>query len=72
LSKLTEEDRLALIKAARGGLCGVCRWAKLVRSSRASLFALCSHPELPRYPGQPVLSCALFEEVAGEGVAEEP
>lgn len=61
---MTREDRLDLIRAARSGLCGVCRWARLVRSSRGSLFVMCSHPELPRYGAQPVLSCARFERVA--------
>ncbi len=57
---MTDADRANLLKAARGGLCGACALAKLVRSSKGNLFVLCTHPELPKYQGQPVLRCAGF------------
>jgi hypothetical protein len=57
------EDRAALARAAQGGLCGVCRHARLVRNPRGSVFARCTHPDLPKYPPQPVLRCAAFAEV---------
>lgn len=63
-------DGAALRRAALGGLCGACAAARLVRSSRGSLFLLCAQPELPKYPGQPVLRCAYFaprEARAGGG-----
>ena len=55
------EDALALKRAARGGLCGSCSLARLVRSAKDSLFVLCTHPELPKYTGQPVTRCAGYE-----------
>ncbi len=54
------ENKADLIRAAQGGLCGVCRYAELIKSSKASLFVLCTHPELPKYPPVPVLRCAGF------------
>lgn len=57
------DDRAALARAARGGLCGACRHARLVRTSRDSVFARCTHPEPPKYPPQPVLRCAAFAEI---------
>lgn len=53
-------DRAALLRAARGGLCGACQNARLVRNPRGSVFARCVHPDLPKYPGQPVLRCEGF------------
>ena len=54
-------DAFALVRAARGGLCGGCRHARLVRSSHESVFVRCTRPELPKYQGQPVLRCGYFE-----------
>jgi hypothetical protein len=45
-----------------GGLCGVCRRARLVRSAKGGIFVRCTHPDLPRYLGQPVLRCLGFGE----------
>jgi hypothetical protein len=53
-----------LAKAARRGLCATCTYAKLIRSSRQSLFVRCAHPALPKYQGQPVLRCRYFTKVA--------
>ena len=58
---MTDQDQRDLANAARYGLCGACQWAKLVRSSKASLFVLCKQPKLPKYQGQPVLRCDYFE-----------
>lgn len=57
-----------LIRAARGGLCGGCTYARLVRtskvrSSKESVFVRCTRPELPKYQGQPVLRCPFFNPV---------
>lgn len=54
---MTREDALELERIARGGLCGGCLWARLVRSARGSGFLLCRHPELPKYPPQPLTAC---------------
>jgi hypothetical protein len=53
---MTEKDRQDLVKVARGGLCARCSYAKLVRAKN-SHFVMCRHPLLPKYQGQPVLSC---------------
>lgn len=46
------------------GLCGSCRWARLV-TSKSSSFVRCGasddHPGLLRYPPLPVLECPAFE-----------
>ena len=46
------------------GLCGRCAFVKELRSSRGSVFFMCSladtRPELPRYPRLPVMECAEF------------
>ena len=55
-------DRRDLSKAARGGLCGSCTYARLVRSKN-STFVRCTQPELPKYQGQPVLRCPFFSPV---------
>ena len=60
------ETRMALGLAARGGLCGRCRLARLVENARGSRFVLCESPETAKYPGQPVLSCPWFERPAGD------
>ncbi|MDZ7705699.1 MAG: hypothetical protein U5L04_14595 [Trueperaceae bacterium] len=56
----TDDTPNDLVRAARGGLCGVCTSAKLIKSSRGSLFVLCEHPEPPKYPPQPVVRCGSF------------
>ena len=52
------------MRAARGGLCGACAHARLVRNPRGSVFARCTHPDLPKYPPQPVLRCEGFLKAA--------
>ena len=55
-------------------LCERCRHLRVVVSAKGSRFLRCAlartRPELPKYPPQPVLACAAFEE--GEGVQEDP
>ncbi len=53
----SSQDQKLLFKAAYGGQCGVCNFAKLVSTSKDSHFIMCSHPQLPKYQGQPVLNC---------------
>jgi len=55
------EEQKLLFKAAYGGQCGVCTFAKLVSTSKDSHFIMCSHPQLPKYQGQPVLNCNFVE-----------
>lgn len=57
--------RTALGLAARGGLCGRCRFPRLIETCRGSAFVLCTHPGQPRYPTVPVLSCPAFEREDG-------
>ena len=68
-------DQLNVNRAAQGssaheaygarGLCGDCRWARLVVNRRGSEFLLCGRqridPRFRKYPPLPVLSCAGFE-----------
>jgi hypothetical protein len=42
---------------ASPGLCGSCSLAKKMTSDRGSIFWRCTHPELPKYPRLPVISC---------------
>lgn len=60
------EQQMALGLAARGGLCARCRFSRLVENDRGSAFVLCGHPEPPKYPGQPVLTCVGFERPGGD------
>jgi hypothetical protein len=49
------------------GLCGSCRWRRLVTSSREQTYVLCQlsaeHPEFPKYPQLPVLACRGYADV---------
>lgn len=56
------EQQAQLEQAALGGICSRCSHARLIRSSRGSLFLLCRHPQLPKYPRQPVARCFGFIE----------
>lgn len=51
------------------GLCGSCRWARAVMSSRGSRFLRCGRadgdPAFSRYPALPVRACAGFEVARG-------
>lgn len=55
------------------GLCGRCRWARLLETRRGSRFWLCgrsaSDPRFPRYPALPVLRCRGFQP--GERTQDE-
>lgn len=55
------EEQKLLFRAAYGGQCGACTFAKLITSSKDSHFIMCSHPQLPKYQGQPVLNCNFVE-----------
>jgi hypothetical protein len=67
---MSDQDKHDLAKAARGGLCATCTYAKLVRSSKSSIFVLCTHPSLPKYQGQPVLKCFGFEVDSSQNTTE--
>jgi hypothetical protein len=47
------------------GLCGACRYSRVIQTARGSTFRLCERsatdPRFPRYPNLPVLSCLGFE-----------
>lgn len=51
-----------------GGLCSRCAHVRFVTSEKGSTFVLCRHAQVdtryPKYPSQPVRSCAAFEKVA--------
>lgn len=51
--------------AIEPGLCGTCRHAQTVASSRGRVFWLCrlsySDPRFARYPPLPVLRCSGFQ-----------
>jgi hypothetical protein len=42
------------------GLCAECRHRRVVRSKKGSVFTLCEHPALPKYPALPVMRCDGF------------
>jgi len=50
------------------GLCGGCRWARVVATRTGSRFVLCGRAEtdrgFPRYPVLPVLKCRGYEPAA--------
>ncbi len=39
-------------------LCRRCEHLRLVQSGKGSTFLMCQEPSLPKYPRQPVASCA--------------
>ena len=41
-------------------LCHRCVHLRVVRSGRGSTFLMCQHPDLPKYPRQPVAACPGF------------
>ena len=50
------------------GLCDTCRYQRLVRTGRGSLFSMClksrEDPDFPKYPRVPVQACAGYEKPA--------
>jgi hypothetical protein len=60
-----------LERAARGGICARCRYADAVVSARGSAFLRCRHPDIPKYPPQPLRSCAGFRP-RSRAPADEP
>jgi hypothetical protein len=59
----------------RFGLCDTCRYQRIVRTTRGSVFTLCersrTEPEYPRYPRIPVLSCAGYVPIQRPGGCPE-
>ena len=47
---------------SRHGLCDTCRYQRLVRNTRGSVFSMCelskTDPRFPKYPRTPVQECA--------------
>ncbi len=41
-------------------LCHRCAQLRLVTSGKGSTFLMCQHPDLSKYPRQPVVACAGF------------
>jgi hypothetical protein len=41
-------------------LCHRCTQLRLIHSGKGSTFLMCQDPSLPKYPRQPVVSCAGF------------
>jgi hypothetical protein len=58
------------------GLCGRCRYARVVESGRGSRFWLCERsrtdPRYPRYPRLPVTRCPGFEAATDRSAPPEP
>jgi hypothetical protein len=58
------------------GLCASCAHARVVTSSRDSVFYLCQlswrDPRFPRYPVLPVIRCRGYEPPAMPTVAPKP
>jgi hypothetical protein len=58
------------------GLCNSCKWQRLVRTTRGSVFSLCerhrSDPRYAKYPPIPVLACPGFERLPADGKAGGP
>ena len=56
----------AVMATTPAGLCDSCRWQRIVRNTRGSVFSLCerskNQPEYPRYPRLPVTACPGYEE----------
>ncbi|HBE67011.1 MAG TPA: hypothetical protein DDW52_02575 [Planctomycetaceae bacterium] len=54
----------SLPRQLAGSLCIGCEHHRRIVSGTGSVFLLCSagveHPHLPKYPRQPVASCAVF------------
>ena len=57
------------------GLCGACRWARIVESRRGSRFYMCGRsrfdPAFPKSPGLPVLRCVGFEPLAADAAVTQ-
>ncbi len=49
----------------KAGLCASCRYVRVVRSDRGSVFYKCqrslTEPDFPAYPRLPVMHCTGFE-----------
>jgi len=59
------------IETIRGrGLCGHCKHARVIRSSKGSEFTLCELSKIDqrfrKYPALPVLKCVGYEAVAAD------
>lgn len=39
------------------GLCATCTHGRRIESTKGSVFWRCLHPQLPKYPRLPVLTC---------------
>jgi len=67
----TPEDEDSLPPAPLAGLCDACRYQRLVRTGRGSVFSLCERSRgdeaFPRYPRLPVTECVGYEPRAGDG-----
>lgn len=46
--------------AVAPGSCALCSHSRRITSARGSVFWLCGHGQLPRYPRLPVVSCPGF------------
>lgn len=48
------------------GLCNTCRYQRVVRNTRGSVFSMCERSRIdssyPKYPRVPVLECAGWEQ----------
>jgi hypothetical protein len=58
------------LRMSNFGLCDTCRYQRLVRSGRGSLFTMClksrEDATFPKYPRVPVTACSGYERSASE------
>jgi hypothetical protein len=51
------------------GLCDSCRYQKIIRSGRGSVFSMCerhkTEPDYPKYPRLPVRECPGYDRREG-------
>ena len=57
-----------MIPGNAAGLCAGCRYARIIRNERNSVFVLCrraeTDPSLRKYPPLPVLNCHAYEKAS--------
>jgi hypothetical protein len=58
------------------GLCPFCRYIKVIKSARGSIFVLCNRAKFDdrfsKYPVLPVLTCAGFIAAEATGAENKP
>ena len=67
----TEATRAAYASSMKAGLCDTCRYQRVVRNTRGSVFSMCERAKFddrfPKYPRLPVERCVGFERARPVG-----